>query len=202
MDILTKRCYYCKLDLEISNYHKCSSKKDGLQSMCKDCKKELARKRYNKDKEYFVNKQREYRKKNKESLDLNRKNYREKNKEALLKKQREYEKERYHSDSKYRLTKNIRSRTLSAFKALGVKKETKTMSMLGCTIDELKDHIESLFTDGMNWENQGQWHIDHIIPISSAKNNEDLMKLSHYTNLQPMWEIENKRKSNKILIKQ
>jgi len=68
--------------------------------------------------------------------------------------------------------------------------------------DELKKYLESKFTEGMCWENYGLygWHIDHIIPLSSAKNEEELIKLCHYTNLQPLWSFDNLSKHNKILI--
>jgi hypothetical protein len=51
----------------------------------------------------------------------------------------------------------------------------------------------------MSWDNHGEWHIDHIIPLSSAKNENDVYTLCHYTNLQPLWAEENLRKSNKII---
>jgi hypothetical protein len=59
--------------------------------------------------------------------------------------------------------------------------------------------FQTKFIDGMNWDNRGEWHIDHIIPLSSAKSEEELRKLCHYTNLQPLWEKDNLKKSNKIL---
>jgi len=60
-------------------------------------------------------------------------------------------------------------------------------------------YIENKFTIGMTWENYGRggWEIDHIIPISSAKTKEDVLKLCHYTNLQPLWWRDNLKKSNK-----
>jgi hypothetical protein len=61
-------------------------------------------------------------------------------------------------------------------------------------------HIEGKFKDGMNWDNHTRdgWHIDHIIPLSSAKSVEELESLCHYTNLQPLWAKENIIKSNKL----
>jgi len=198
MDLLIKKCSSCKLELDKNNFNKCCSKKDGLQSYCKECKKKSARKRYKENTEDFLEKQKKYREENKENIALRRKEYTEENKNKLLKKQREYEYNRYHNDLKYRITKNIRSRTYSAFKAKGIKKSTRTLSMLGCTKEQLIVHIESQFRDGMNWDNKSEWHIDHIIPLSSAKNESELIKLSNYKNLQPLWEIENKIKSNKL----
>ena len=76
----------------------------------------------------------------------------------------------------------------------------KTFEIVGCTPQELKDHLEKHFKEGMTWENYGLygWHIDHIIPLASAETEEELLKLFHYTNLQPLWAEENLLKSNKI----
>ena len=63
----------------------------------------------------------------------------------------------------------------------------------------LKEHLELQFVDGMSWDNRSEWHIDHIIPLSSAKTDEEIYKLCHYTNLQPLWAEDNLKKSNKIL---
>jgi len=60
------------------------------------------------------------------------------------------------------------------------------------------EHFESLFTNGMCWNNMGQWHIDHIIPLSTAITEEDVIRLCHYTNLQPLWAEDNLKKSNKL----
>jgi hypothetical protein len=76
---------------------------------------------------------------------------------------------------------------------------------LGCSSwDELKNYLEKQFTCGMNWENMGEWHIDHIIPCSSfdLTNIEQQMKCFHYSNLQPLWAKDNLSKSNKILSKE
>lgn len=74
--------------------------------------------------------------------------------------------------------------------------------MLGCSKQELVEHLESQFQDGMSWENYGLhgWHIDHIIPVSSFDISEpnQLKKCFHFSNLQPLWAIDNLRKSNKL----
>ena len=94
---------------------------------------------------------------------------------------------------------NLRSRTSVAFKKKGYSKNTKTQEMLGVDWEVVKKHIERKFKKGMNWNNYGEWHIDHIIPLASAKTPEKLKQLCHYTNLQPMWAEENIIKSNKII---
>ena len=70
---------------------------------------------------------------------------------------------------------------------------------LECSWSEFKEYIENKFIDGMNWDNHGLWEYDHIIPVSSAKSVDEVEKLFHYTNLQPLWKEDNRRKGNKIL---
>jgi hypothetical protein len=71
------------------------------------------------------------------------------------------------------------------------------MQILGCTIQEFKLHIEFQFKDGMSWDNRGEWHIDHIMPLSMAKTEDELVRLNHYKNLRPLWAHENLTKSDK-----
>ena len=70
--------------------------------------------------------------------------------------------------------------------------------MIGCQWDELKNHIESKFVDDMSWSNRHLWHIDHIVPLARAKSEEEMIKLSHYTNLQPLWAEDNFKKGAKF----
>ena len=98
----------------------------------------------------------------------------------------------------FKLKCSIRNLVRLSFKNLGYNKKSKTFQILGCTSMEFYKHIESQFVDGMNWNNRKLWHIDHIIPVSLAKTEEELIKLNHYTNLRPFWAIDNIRKSNKL----
>lgn len=70
--------------------------------------------------------------------------------------------------------------------------------IVGCTVDELRLHIESQFLDGMSWENRDLWHVDHIIPQSFGENEKEIMMLNHYSNLKPMWIRDNILKSDSI----
>lgn len=106
-------------------------------------------------------------------------------------------------DPIYKLSSNIKTFVYDSFKRSckgTYKKNKKTEQILGCTIEEFIQHLQSQFTEGMTLENHGQgpgkWNIDHIVPISSAKTEEEIYKLSHYTNLQPLWFEDNMKKFN------
>ena len=98
------------------------------------------------------------------------------------------------SDNLFRLKDNISSLIRLTIKRNGFSKKSKTHQILGCSFEEFKAHIESLWEPWMNWENYGLyngelnygWDIDHIVPSSSAINEEGVIALNHYTNLQPL----------------
>lgn len=130
------------------------------------------------------------------------KEYNKDNKERKKEYTKEWYRERRKTDPLFKMNRNLRKRTWEAFKNKGYKKTSKTQEMLGVDWEIAKQHIERQFTKGMNWDNQGEWHIDHIIPLASANNKEELMKLCHYTNLQPLWAKDNLSKSDKIIEQQ
>jgi len=103
------------------------------------------------------------------------------------------------NDSLYKISKLMRTRIYLYFKLKNITKKNSTFDMVGCKPDELKFYLEKKFDENMSWDNYGKWHIDHIIPLSSAKTEEDIIKLCHYTNLQPLWAEENLKKGCKIL---
>ena len=80
----------------------------------------------------------------------------------------------------------------------GNQNSIRTKDIVGLDYIEFKNYISSMFTDGMSWENYGKWHLDHIIPLRVAKNEEEVLLLNHYTNLQPLWAEDNLRKGGKI----
>jgi hypothetical protein len=92
----------------------------------------------------------------------------------------------------------MRCRIHSFLKTKNITKENKTFKIVGCSPQELKEHLEKQFVSGMTWENRINWHIDHIIPLSSAGTIEEFYTLCHFTNLQPLWVEDNLKKSNKI----
>lgn len=129
-------------------------------------------------------------------------NYVVKNKDKVRAAQRKNHHKRKVVDINYKLTKLLRGRLLAAISNRGVRL-SKTKDLLGCSVEFLKQYLESKFTDGMNWVNRGNkgWHIDHIIPCDAfdLTKLEEQRKCFHYTNLQPLWWYDNFKKSNKII---
>lgn len=81
----------------------------------------------------------------------------------------------------------------------GFTKMSPTQEILGCSYEYARDHISTMFLEGMSWDNHGDWHIDHIIPISHANTYDEVVLLNHYTNLQPLWGKDNRSKSNSLI---
>ena len=102
--------------------------------------------------------------------------------------------EKKQSDPLFKIKSTIRCRILKAFTRINSKKNSKTTEILGCSYEEFRTHIESLWLSWMNWQNHGfyngtegyGWDLDHIIPISSAVTEADVIRLNHYTNLRPL----------------
>ena len=126
--------------------------------------------------------------------------YYENNKKQIIKRNCNYIKKRKLIDPLFKLRHNISTLIYNKFNQKnGYTKKSKTSGYLGCTFEEFKMHLEKQFTEGMTWGNQGQWHLDHIYPVSLAKDEEELIRLNHYTNFQPLWAIDNLKKGNKII---
>ena len=207
-----RMCCKCDKTLEVSNFDKCSRTKCGFRSTCKICRKKeriekqveykIIKKNYydlNKDKVLLSAKK--YREENKDKVLLSDKKYREENKDKVRISKRESTKKRYNTDGFFRVSTQLRKYVRRYFDVK--KKETKTMDIVGCTPQELRLKLESKFDVWMNWDNygygKGKWVIDHIIPLSSAKNIDELYKLCHYSNLQPLSWVDNMKKSNKLV---
>lgn len=104
------------------------------------------------------------------------------------------------NDPVFRLSQRLRGSINQSFKKKGYKKTSRTYKLLGTDFKTVFNHIEKQFLKDMNWDNNtiNGWHIDHIIPLASATTKEELIKLFHYTNLQPMWADENRSKKDKV----
>lgn len=178
-------------------------------------KKEILEKRkiyYLNNLEKIKEKDTNYYENNRKKILTQKKNYRQKNIDAIneirLKYKnsgyfRNYYKTKYENDNLYKIGKIVRVSINSSIKKKGFSKNSKTIEILGCTFEEFKTYLESKFEDWMTWNNYGNWNgqpkekniawdIDHIIPISSATCEDEIIKLNHYSNLQPLCSYENR----------
>lgn len=180
---MKKICKSCNVNKEIKEFHKDKNNSTGFHSKCKECRKDITKKDYIKN---------SFRRKKVAN------DYYYKNKSKVLKSNLEYQKKKLLTDIKYKLTRNLRNRLYYALKNKNWKKDTHFTSYIGCTKEDLVMYLESRFQNGMSWDNYGDWHIDHRVPLSSARSTDEMYKMCHYTNLYPMWAEDNIRKSNHV----
>ena len=212
----SKKCYICGDDKSFDDMIKSSQRKGGVGSYCRECEKKRQKQYREENKEKLFLYGRKYREKNREKMVENGKAYREENKEKMKEWQRQYYQEnkevilcrniarraeinqrrrlRYSQEPEYKLMSNMRKRIWHALKG-GVKSDV-TMSLIGCSIGELKNYIECQFVEGMTWGNYGEWHVDHIRPCASFdfSDPEQQRVCFHFTNLQPLWAVDNFKK--------
>ena len=210
----TKICSKCGRELPLDNFYKNKSKKYGVEGECKDCFKARVKEYYEQNKEKISLRTKEYQEKNKEQIKLDKKEYYEKNKEKLSlqkkeyyennkearkKKANEYRNKRLKEDKFFAFTHRVRNLIRISISKKGYTKRSKTSEIVGCTFEQLKEHLENTWYNNYGTPYNGEpVHIDHIIPLSSAKNEEDVIKLCHYTNLQYLKPEDNLKKHNKI----
>lgn len=169
-----KICKTCKLNKDLKEYHFKKSGKFKVNAHCKVC--------------VCLNKK-EYYKNNKDK----KKNYYILNKIKINRYKQKYNLYKYKTDIQFKLKTILRSRINSGLRCGSSVKD------LGCSIADFKAYIESKFKNGMNWDNHGEWHLDHIKPLSSfnLKNRFDFLKACNYKNIQPLWAKENLKKGSK-----
>lgn len=155
-----KKCTKCEKEKNLTEFYKSGTTNDGLRYNCKSCcisySKETPRKNKQDRKEYFRNR---------------RKN-----------------------DLLFKIQTNVSASLRNCLNEKFYSKKSRTYEILGCSFDEFKIYIESKFEPWMNWSNHGKytgnynetWQFDHITPISSAETEEELIKLHHYKNYQPL----------------
>jgi ATP-dependent Lon protease len=140
---------------------------------------------------------------NKEHLKQYIKEYRKNNVDKIRQIKRDYERYRKASDPAYKLISNFRTAIYQVLKENNVEKNKHYFDILKYTPEELISHLEKQFTDSMTWENYGEWHVDHRIPISSfnfeSVDDDSFIKCWSLENLQPMWGKENITKGDKII---
>ena len=183
----TKVCKKCGIEKLLCEYNKDKYSSDGMRYRCRECTTLEYKHFYYKNRKTEVQRQVNYQKNNNESVKKNRNGRHQKN---------------YNTNVLYKLKVNIRNRVKLFIKSVDFNVKTNnTFYIVGCSPEELKNYLEQQFTEGMSWDNHKLkgWHIDHIIPLSSAKTEEEVYKLCHYTNLQPLWCNDNYKKGKKIL---
>jgi hypothetical protein len=197
---MSKICKTCD-ENDPNKFAKCKSTKDGLQYKCKKCKnKEHCEwRKHNKD--YNKNRGLLWRQNNPEYGKAWRientelcKQYKKDSKET----RNARETERRKIDHALRIGIYLRNRLYAALK--GNIRNGSAVRDLGCSLEELKTYLGAKFVSGMTWENHGKWHIDHIVPLDAfdLTARDELLKACHYTNLQPLWALDNLIKSNKV----
>lgn len=203
-----KVCLKCADIKPIEMFSKDKHRKDGRCCYCKSCHKKTMDKWTQLNgkhiKEYHIlyyqnNKEkcRKYQVENKERRSKYMRVWRQKNKKRLLEYKKHYHRTIEAKDINKRILHNLRSRMRQSLQENA--KCNRTVELIGCSVSQLKEHLQSRFGPNMNWDNYGRkgWHIDHIVPCAKfdLSNPEEQKKCFHYTNLQPLWWLENCRKN-------
>lgn len=167
------QCTKCNEWKKVTDYFKDTNTEKGHASSCKKCRLKYDKQRYENNPEV-------------------------RKRQAKVK--RKWIKKQELINPLFKIKRNMSRRLNLALHLKLYKKDTLFIKILGCSLEKLKLHLENQFQPGMMWENYGQkgWHIDHKIPLSSAKTKEELYQLCHYSNLQPLWACDNLSKGNKI----
>lgn len=162
-----------------------------------------AKKYYEKNKDNLSEYHKDWSKTNRDDLRKYHSSWREDNKEHVNKYKRDYERKRRAEDPKYRLGVRTRTAVWQLLKERNINKTNKTFILLGYSIEELMVHLEALFTTGMTWDNYGEWHVDHKIPMNSfqfeSTDDIEFKECWKLSNLQPLWGPENLSKGTKLL---
>lgn len=197
-----KKCVECNVEKSLEDFYRVKGKE---KSNCKECHKAKVRKYQASNPDVLKKAQDKYKssdkckknsavKRNTPEYQAYRKKYLEENKDKIRQQRRAYKNMKKATDPLFVTTRRLRGRLQRAFAVSKWNKNNTTGDMLGCSFRTAHEHIESQFKEGMTWGNRSEWHIDHIIPLASAKTEEELVKLCNYKNLQPLWAEENIRK--------
>ena len=200
-----RRCSVCTQYKDFSDYSKCNKCTQGIYGVCKKCESINSKKYRLENKEKIREaKHKEYLK-NAEVYKARSKKYSKNNKEKLNETRKIWRKNKINNDSLYKLDIDIKRLIWMSFNKtlIGkIVKNSKSINILGCSLEEFKNHIESQFENWMSWENHGNvcetlqpncsWDLDHIIPISTAKTEEEFYLLNHWSNFQPLCSYKNR----------
>jgi hypothetical protein len=206
----TKICTKCQKELPATAefFHR-GVGKYGFRAACKKCLSHYFSRHYQKNRKkklehkcrYYIEnqttileKERQYWEENKSWLNKNRRERYKKDKKKIY----EMKKKTIENNLNYRIGKNLRTRLWQALK--NNQKKGSAVRDLGCSIEYLRSYLEAKFEKDMSWDNYGEWHMDHIMPLAhfDLTDRKQLLKACHYTNLQPLWAGENMSKKAKM----
>ena len=207
---MKKICSKCGDEKPVGEFYIRKDSKDGYRSDCIEChlkQKKIYSKNNSQHKRDYM---KQYRidnpdivkvwiENNYEQYLWNSKKWKIENPDKAKKHKKNNRKKRLENDPQYRLKNNIRRLILLSFSNKGYSKKSRTNQILGIDYDGFMKHIESQFTEGMTWDNRGEWELDHKIPISLGNTEEEIIRLNHYSNFRPLWRKDNIFKSNHIL---
>jgi hypothetical protein len=185
------------------NKEKIRKKEKEYRQKNKERLKKWNKEYYQKNKESIIKRSTEYREENKEK----RKKYREENKKKINEQKREYYRKRKKYDTIFKIKERIKDIIRKSIKNNGYTKNSRSFEILGCSYEDFKEHIESHWEDWMYWDNYGiyngkekcGWDLDHIIPVGSAECEEDIYKLNHHSNIQPLCSYINRNVKRDII---
>ena len=225
---ITKSCIHCKQEQPLENFYKKKGCKHGVMTVCKICWKQQVQNFQStnrdtvleKNKQRYINNKDKYSKRNQKNYLANQEERKENQRKYNLvnkdkrkeynqlphikEKNNQYKKKISRITPERHLATNMRCSISMRIREINSKKDQKTLDIIGLNSwEDFKNHIECQFTEGMNWGNYGNkietdWSIDHILPISLAITLEDVKILNHYTNLRPMWHLDNIKKRDKL----
>lgn len=226
----TKVCTKCGVEKEFEAFHKKAKGRVGRVGQCKACIAAYGKLYRVKFRDVKSQSDKNYREKNKEALKIKQKEYALKNRERICDRAKKWQRdnpeafkarrnkwtaenkdrvndykkqwmrEKRETDPCFYLTQIVMAQVNKALFARGGNKPKRTSEYIGCDWDALLIHIERQFTDGMSWDNRGEWHVDHIIPLATANTVEDVIPLLHFTNLRPLWAKDNLEKGDTRLL--
>lgn len=201
-----KKCNICKIVKNDSEFHFRDKTSITKKPFCILCEREKDRIRRQSDeyklrvksyrtKEETIERLNKWKLENPEKVKESLNKWKKENKEKV-----KINKQKYKQTYKSKITESVRSRIKKYLLTKNITKKNKTFNIVGCTPKELKSHLESLFIGNMSWDNYGLygWHIDHKIPLSSAKTEKELFTLCHFSNLQPLWSEDNLKKGSSL----
>jgi hypothetical protein len=178
-----------------STFYKDKGRPDGFRSQCKQCEKQKALKWNQENKEAHAEHQRTFAQNNSDLIRAARAQYVARYPDRVIAAEVKY----LSSHPEARLRGNLRRRLNNFLKRTKQLKIASAVEELGCSIEELKKHLESKFQLGMSWDNYGEWEIDHIKPLVSFDmfDVEQVKQACHYSNLQPLWKEDNRSKGGR-----